>query len=92
MLTTLQWGGYEHRDVKIVRKLGLRYKTYKVVADGEDRTFFELDDHQWEESEPINSFDAYYSFLGSHEDFTSEVCALYASRWDGRMISLRPGD
>lgn len=88
MLFTLQWGGYESRDVQIVRRLGLRYKTYKAVVDGERRKFFELDDHQWEPSEPINPLDSYFSFLQSNEELTNEVCELYASRWDGRMVNL----
>lgn len=88
MLLTLQWGGYESRDVQIVRKLGLRYKTYKAVVDGDIRNFFELDDHQWEPSGPVSPFDSYFSFLQLNEELTNEVCELYASRWNGRMVDL----
>ncbi|MBJ7442657.1 MAG: hypothetical protein JHD35_27045 [Sphingopyxis sp.] len=92
MLFTLQWGGYESRDVKIVRKLGLRYKTFKALAADGDRQFFKLDDHQWEASEAVDPLDTYLSFLRSYGALTSEVLELYASRWDGRMVNFYPDD
>lgn len=79
LLFTLQWGGYEARDVKIVRKLGLRYKTYQCKIVANERSFAELDNHEWETCDPINSLDAYYSFLKSHSAFTREVCEFYSS-------------
>lgn len=86
LLFTLQWGGYEVRDVKIVRKLGLRYKTYQCEVVGAKRAFKELDDHEWEPCSPISHLDAYYSFLNDHPQFVRDVCELYSSHWDGRMV------
>jgi len=91
LLGTLMWGGYESRDVQIVRKLGLRYKTYVLVSNGK-RQFFELDDHVWEPCEPTNPIESYFDFLDQCSGLTKEVCDLYSSRWDGTILMLQPGD
>jgi hypothetical protein len=88
LLLTLQWGGYESRDVSIVRKLGLRYNTYKVMLEGGARKFFKLDEHHWESSQPVQPIVEYKSFLQSNPDLTTEICELYSSRWDGRVVDL----
>ena len=92
LLITLQWGGYEARDVKIARGMGLRYKTYLCEIINDQRAFKELDNHEWEPCNPINPLETYFSFLNDEAEFTREVCELYAAHWDGRMVFYSKGD
>lgn len=92
LLFTLQWGGYEARDVQIIRRLGLRYRTFRCVLENDVRSFAALEDHEWEPCEPIDAISAYFSFLEAQEAFTTEVCELYASRWDGHIVSFPPNE
>lgn len=90
LLFTLQWGGYESRDVNITRRLGLRYRTFLTKVNDVIRTCYALDNHEWEECDPIDGISSYFSFLNEQEKFTREVYDLYSSRWDGNVV--RYGD
>ncbi len=92
LLSTLQWGGYEARDVAVVRRLGLKYKTYRVDVDNDERRFQKLDNHEWEACGPIDPLSSYFSFLQKNREFTSEVIELYSSRWDGHVVELHRDD
>lgn len=92
LLRPLLWGGYEARDVRIIRRLGLRYRSFRVDVEGEERRFRKLDGGEWEECASVNPLSSYIGFLHRHSDLTDNVRELYGSRWNGRMVMLERDD
>jgi hypothetical protein len=92
LLHPLLWGGYEERDVQIVRRLGLRYKTFKMVNSSKSRSWYMLENHEWETCKPVHPFNSYMEFLEKEGKFLSEVCDVYSSHWDGRRVILNRGE
>lgn len=92
LMSTLLSGGYEDRDAQIVRRMGLRYQTMMCRKSGNERSFYRLDDAEWEDSERIDPLEAYYKFFYENSAFTAEVMEMYASRWDGTVVMMHDGD
>jgi hypothetical protein len=74
-------GGYEPRDVHIVRKMGLHYRTFKAVSGSMTTKHFRLVDGLWEPWERVDFIDEYYRFLWSCGKFVDDVRALY-DEWE----------
>lgn len=83
LLFPLSWGGYENRDARIVRDIGLRYCTFRFIDDGKKREFFTLTELGWERCAPIKFMQPYLSYLHSNSEFVTDVCDFFASHWNG---------
>ncbi|WP_092334267.1 MULTISPECIES: endonuclease NucS domain-containing protein [unclassified Pseudomonas] len=85
-LSSLNWGGYESRDVEISEHLGMTYKTFKVVFNGNDRSFWELTDICWRAVEPFDEHSGFREFKKENSDFVLDVCDYYSAHWDGVLV------
>jgi hypothetical protein len=74
-------GGYEPRDVQIVRKMGLHYRTFMAVRGVLTTKHYQLADGLWEPCEGIAFVDEYYRFLWSCDEFVDDVRNLY-DEWE----------
>ncbi len=86
-LRSLSWGGYEQRDARIVRDLGLRYATYKLNLSEMGREFYKFSELGWDRCEGFNHLEKFISYLKLHQDFVADVCDFYADNWNGFMIT-----
>jgi hypothetical protein len=87
LLTSLSWGGYERRDAKIMRDIGLTYATYKIhQKDGKD-IFWKLTELGWEPSTPIIPYEGLNSFIDYHKAFISDIYDFFSAHWNGFMTS-----
>jgi hypothetical protein len=74
-------GGYEPRDVQIVRKMGLHYRTFMAVRGVLTIKNYRLADGLWEPSAGVQFVDEYYRFIWSCSEFVDDVQKLY-DEWD----------
>lgn len=84
-LLNLQWGGYESRDVSIMREIGVTYKTYKCIDSDEKKIFFELTELGWEECHEIELFGGFEDFISNNNEFVEDICGFYADHWNGTV-------
>ncbi|MEV3976547.1 hypothetical protein AB0K68_51890, partial [Streptomyces sp. NPDC050698] len=88
MLMALSWGGYDERDVDVLRSVGLRYRSFMQKIEGDKRTFYEMTDEGWEECEPFHPMDGFMSVYDANPNLLKDVCDLYSSRWRDGIINL----
>lgn len=85
---SLNWGGYEQRDVQISRDLGMTYKTFKMEdIQGSLQRLYELTEMGWETCGPVTRVSGFQEFVEDYPDFILDVCDYYSSHWDGVMVT-----
>ncbi|EZP67256.1 endonuclease NucS domain-containing protein [Pseudomonas sp. RIT357] len=85
-LSTLNWGGYESRDVEISHALGMTYKTFKIEFTGEAPSFWELTDIKWKAHAELDEASGFREFKQNNKDFVNDVCEYYSTHWDGVLV------
>ncbi|WP_192552552.1 endonuclease NucS domain-containing protein [Pseudomonas sp. IzPS59] len=85
-LSTLNWGGYDSRDVEISDALGMTYKTFKIEFNGDDRTFWELTDIKWKAHAELDEASGFRQFKQNNKSFVTDVCEYYLTHWDGVLV------
>jgi hypothetical protein len=86
-LLPLNWGGYESRDVQIMRDVGIKYVTYKCENIQGSKAFSILTDIGWEPCEAVKLFMGFQKYIFKNNDFVDDVCSFYASHWNGVISS-----
>ena len=89
-LHNLNWGGYESRDAKIAKDIGMRYASYKVDSDDSEHVY-ELTDVDWEKQPAFYIYSGYHDFIAANVPFLQDIYEIYSTHWNGSYISYEPG-
>lgn len=63
MLLTMDWGGYETRDIDILEDLGLIYGSFRCDCQGEERKFSRMRNGRWRSVDQIIPFGEFGKYL-----------------------------
>ncbi|MFT8464246.1 endonuclease NucS domain-containing protein [Acetobacter persici] len=63
MLLTMNWGGYETRDIDILEDLGLIYGSFRCDCQGEERKFSRMRNGRWRSVDQIIPFGEFGKYL-----------------------------
>lgn len=92
LLFPLNWGGYERRDARIVRDIGLKYSTYKVVHRQGEAEYWKLTELGWEPCEPFGYLQHFLEYLQSNQEFVTDICEFFSTNWNGFMTTYKRND
>lgn len=67
LVLTMNWGGYEHRDVDILEDLGLFYDTFRCDIEEDRRLFSRMKNGRWREADAVAMFGNYRSYLENND-------------------------
>ena len=69
----MTWGGYESRDYKIARYLGLEYSSFQMIDDENGKVFSKYDGYEFHECSPTNPFAGFIDYLNKNTKLIQEI-------------------